>query len=971
MGNIVGEGFDQIIIDQINQRQKIYGSINRNNEILNYINNKTGWCRLVSSVDVVTSPENRNLPNNGVNLAKNFILFNGTSFQGNQQRGGIWPGTDNPSFNNYAYGMGGTEFGLRPMPGITQATIKTETRGSLKTATVNIKANNREQFDIIDILYLRLGYTMLLEWGSSSYFRNNGFYEPNNPNSLVNDFLNPGTAGTPPPTGTTDTSFNYATYPRIIKEKRNSSFGNYDALIGKVVNFNWTFTKDGTYDITVILRSMGDVIESLKTNALSPGGASVDAGVSGTAGASGTAGTTSPTPPAPSPEEIIKSFVNVHSIGTKFYQLQQQLSKVIRIQGSKTDIGDFTKSIIAFKQEYEGIDTQYYISLGYFLKFIEKKIIPYVDNPQVALLNIDTDVDSNIIYLQSRQISTNPGICTFNITFKTPNTTIKFAPDCDPFDTSIDSSKNRYGKIMNAYFNMSWILTTMDNLKNDDGKVSLFDLLEAICKGWNKATGNFSKLEPTVDAEENIIKIIDEVSLPDRNSWLNKQAKSTATAFFNIYGLYPNKNPELQTAGFIKDLSFNTTVPPNLATMITIGATSQGYIVGQDSTALSRMNAGLVDRFKKTIKTHGDNDKANTGSLNHNYKNALSAFNIFVRDLGSVNGGTPTWNQEAITNFSNTAVTFYEYDQAKQTLEAAGGFDSTAAGALAQTNYVFPITASASPNIGFLPFDLQLKMDGLSGMKIYQRYEIDTTYLPANYPKSLEFLIKSITNTIQNNEWTTTIESIAIPKNPFGSVLGENAIESASSRDNNRGTGNLNAVRANSSLRQIILNAGYNENSPEYRFALAIGTKEGWNATANGGVGSRSYRNNNPGNLDLSENLKSIDSNVALENNPYGKNRFAHFTTAELGIKALVESKIKRWGLGNMPVTEGNQNLIVNKKGGKKWVKNTPPTLAQFVYTFAPPNENNTEKYIQDLILSLSQIQPKITRNTLVKNLFA
>jgi hypothetical protein len=81
-------------------------------------------------------------------------------------------------------------------------------------------------------------------------------------------------------------------------------------------------------------------------------------------------------------------------------------------------------------------------------------------------------------------------------------------------------------------------------------------------------------------------------------------------------------------------------------------------------------------------------------------------------------------------------------------------------------------------------------MDGLSGMKIYQKYTIDTTYLPANYPTSLEFLIKGITNNIQNNEWTTTIESIAIPKNPFGSVLGEGAVGNAS-QGNNRGSSSV------------------------------------------------------------------------------------------------------------------------------------------------------------------------------------
>ena len=44
--------------------------------------------------------------------------------------------------------------------------------------------------------------------------------------------------------------------------------GNYDAILGRVVNFSWTFNKDDSYDITVIIRSLGDVIESLKANVL-------------------------------------------------------------------------------------------------------------------------------------------------------------------------------------------------------------------------------------------------------------------------------------------------------------------------------------------------------------------------------------------------------------------------------------------------------------------------------------------------------------------------------------------------------------------------------------------------------------------------------------------------------------------------------------------------------------------------------
>jgi hypothetical protein len=39
---------------------------------------------------------------------------------------------------------------------------------------------------------------------------------------------------------------------------------------------------------------------------------------------------------------------------------------------------------------------------------------------------------------------------------------------------------------MNSYFNMSYILKQMDSLKDDEGKVSLYDLLKSLCDGWNR-----------------------------------------------------------------------------------------------------------------------------------------------------------------------------------------------------------------------------------------------------------------------------------------------------------------------------------------------------------------------------------------------------------------------------------------------------------------------------------------------------
>jgi hypothetical protein len=255
--NIVGECFNEKITKQIYTRQSLYGTVERDNQQLTYLNTRTGWCKLVSSVDVNPNTEtirNLNLPPSE-KFARDYILFNGTGPKGDRK--GI--SRADSVFSPNAYGLGGNEMGLRPMPGIKQATIKTETRGSIKRATVQIQANNRQQFDIIDLLYMRLGYSVLLEWGNSSYYNNSGTYIKDNTHSLANAFLTKKHKGE---------DVTYETILKMIETERYDSCGNYDALFAKVVNFNWTYTKEGTYDITISLISMGDVIESLKANNL-------------------------------------------------------------------------------------------------------------------------------------------------------------------------------------------------------------------------------------------------------------------------------------------------------------------------------------------------------------------------------------------------------------------------------------------------------------------------------------------------------------------------------------------------------------------------------------------------------------------------------------------------------------------------------------------------------------------------------
>jgi len=68
-----------------------------------------------------------------------------------------------------------------------------------------------------------------------------------------------------------------------------------------------------------------------------------------------------------------------------------------------------------------------------------------------------------------------------------------------------------------------------------------------------------------------------------------------------------------------------------------------------------------------------------------------------------------------------------------------------------------------SSNIGFIPLSFELTLDGISGIKIYNKLNINNTFLPTNYPQSLKFVITKVNHNISNNSWDTSLSTISIP----------------------------------------------------------------------------------------------------------------------------------------------------------------------------------------------------------------
>jgi len=258
--NIVGVPFKRYVKDQIFTRAYQSSTFDRNEDQVMYLANKNCWIRMASFVSVVDP-----IGQSSDELARNWVLMGGTSYytpddQGiytkNNLRSGIELSNPVNITNNSAYGLGGTnQQGFRPMPGITSATIEhAGTAGSLRIANIKFKVWNREQLDIIDTLYFRLGYSCLIEWGHTSYI-------DNKTKKLQNLIFPLDIFNTKDETLKTKEGI-----ARKINEKRIETSGNYDGMYGLISNYEWNQSSDGGYDCNVKLTGLGSVIDSLKIN---------------------------------------------------------------------------------------------------------------------------------------------------------------------------------------------------------------------------------------------------------------------------------------------------------------------------------------------------------------------------------------------------------------------------------------------------------------------------------------------------------------------------------------------------------------------------------------------------------------------------------------------------------------------------------------------------------------------------------
>jgi len=459
----------------------------------------------------------------------------------------------------------------------------------------------------------------------------------------------------------------------------------------------------------------------------------------------------------------------------------------------------------------------YYIRFGDLLDFIKSKLSLFTGaDLEVPMIEINTDPDKNYCFNPGTNVSADPskvmirrnppGLITYTEGFwksvwnsigiggdlKIAKTAVvynhpifqgKMSGIHGTYDVTLEEFDTEFngqlaGNIMNIYLEKEFLYSTADSLRDSTtGKLPLYKFIKEICTAINDSLGGVNQLDVRIKNDQTL-EIYDQVPLYGTKAYFYGPGyKYPAT--LNLYGLPGQSNTEVQedfssktvssTAGsFVTNFGIKTEITNALASTIAIGAQANNKVVGEDATAFSKWSFGLVDRIypekvdsrAKASTVEVDYEKEELEGLTRkmlllygDYQfQYLTNDDNFWKNLGKVvsTRQVDPYSVYAFPRINPSLFSSYVQLQ-KDYFTAYFKFQSR-------------LSQEPSNQIGMIPINLNLEMDGMSGIRIYDQLHVDTSFLPSYYSDTLIQIIKGVSHKFNGNRWITSIDTIAQPK---------------------------------------------------------------------------------------------------------------------------------------------------------------------------------------------------------------
>ena len=729
-------------LKQIEFRQKVNSKSTKSIEELSLLNTRSGWVKITSGVNHIVGEDNKELANriygeDSEDSKKALIEHRSAGAKEASETvlaGGILREDlkDDDASSKYRQGLNFLDDksssysnsirGFKAMPGITDFSIKSlsVTNGANKQVEFKLKINTIEDLDIIDTLYFRPGFDILIEYGANVYIDADGEIG-NQIYSLSKKFLK---------------GENLSEIEDLSKEYKEKTGGNYEALVGKVINFSWDYNLDGSYDCSVKIITRGDLIESME--ALEP---ATNAEIKKDAEENSNTGST--TKGTYDYSDAISTMLLALMWGTK--SARNRIKKKYNV--------DVFRSIELKSDKVQGQDDaennsdksknyHWYITLRDFLRLLNEYFIPAGTKRDGKLFKFSTDYSENGFTTFHEHMSIDPGICFLPYTgagkawyFDSDNWFWRNSffddfsnaggPPPKVFVEGHKKQKQRFGEDYNPRspqaicLNINHLLEIQNSLleeakKNSKTKISIFNLIKQILDDCETVMGGINDLEIVYDSDKNEWSARD-IGIP------KKVTKKTV--------------PKLKITGtdsFVTNLSIRSQINSVINSTLAVAASATNG--ASSDTNLLQFNKNLYNRYTTINPNKTEVSRANEGKY-------------LEKIIGQIGGAFASYAQGHYdrSKFTDNNSNYYRYCKVRLATE--------------QDKQRRQFREVGFP--GVIPIQLSLTVDGMTNFVPAETFQIGKGVLPERYDNQVCFKITEIEQKISNdNIWTTEIKAM-------------------------------------------------------------------------------------------------------------------------------------------------------------------------------------------------------------------
>lgn len=770
----VGESIDQDVANQIARREAVYGKVNRDTDDLKYLNSREGWVRVISFVKDANNPE----------IAKSLVLggapgrysdapiiqSDGTFAtvpvrdgefgpedireQGYYTPGGIDFRGRSGRFYNFS-----TSTGVRPMPGLTGFSVKSKnTYGTLREAQISFVVWSKEDLDLVEKLYFRLGFEVLVEWGHTYYLNNSGeLREP-----VFEDYEK---------FFQRDQNIYEIAALNHVKQKREASDFNQEGMLGYIKNFSWTFREDGGYDCSISVISTGEIIESLtmklgsKTNSNGRDNTGVFRFRRSDFHALSFFIVGQLDDSSKRDEEGDLMVNNIKPGLVTFRNIDTYANRIVLLGGERLDytlgknisraLGLGYDDKIAYVEKVRVEESKY---LPDFLFRPEDKVLRYIPlRVFLAMVNMIAERQSNITlfdlnpgekYLSfNKQTSISPYVAVLPKAsrFEKEETILQVLSQAQqlPFQAQQPSSlteegydlgenyfknvvresyffknfnrlsiNNQKEEILGIMVNLDMIVGKVDQRLESDDEGDILAFVKSVLSEINRAVANTIDLDITLDDDTGLHRVVDRKNLPRRQVIVPIiTGTGTKTTF--------------------SSLSINSKITNKLGAQISIAAqaTPTSY---KDVTKFTEWNENLTSKIIRRNVTETTTGTDQTEGEKKDFRLLLTEAYKELNTATAVSGSTATTlDVDMFTEVTSLGKKYYEEILEKE---------------------------EALPK-GLIPIELSFKMDGIGGLKIGQSFKLSSRrLLPARYNNErFAFIITGLEHSFENQRWYTQV----------------------------------------------------------------------------------------------------------------------------------------------------------------------------------------------------------------------